>query len=93
MTIVRGVASLSATLVVAGAVMISGGAPAFAKKSCVLAGGEATMVTADLAKFMANAALENSIKGKGLTASGPVKMKCNEPTPLTYCMATQRACK
>ena len=35
-------------------------------KSCVMAGGEATMVTPDLARFMANAALNNSMKDKGL---------------------------
>jgi hypothetical protein len=51
------------------------------------------MVTADLAKFMANAALGNSIKAKGLKASGPVKMTCKAPAPLTYCLAEQRACK
>jgi hypothetical protein len=63
------------------------------KKSCVLAGGEATMITPDLAKFMANAALGNSIKGMGSTAEGPVKMTCNAPAPLTYCLAQQKACK
>ena len=68
-------------------------APALATKSCVMAGGEATMVTGDLARFMANAALGNSIKGKGLKAVGPVKMKCKDPSPLVYCIATQRACK
>ena len=68
-------------------------APASAAKSCVMAGGEATMVTADLARFMANAALNNSMKDKGLKPTGAVKMKCNDPNPLTYCIATQRACK
>ena len=63
------------------------------KKSCVLAGGEATMITLDSAKFMANAALNNSIKGMGATAAGPVKLACKDPAPLTYCIAQQRACK
>lgn len=67
-------------------------APASAK-GCVQAGGEATMVTGDLARFMANAALKNSIKDKGLKAVGPVKVTCKAPNPLTYCRATQRACK
>jgi hypothetical protein len=62
-------------------------------KSCVLAGGEATMVTRDLAEFMAKAALNNSIKAKGLQASGAVKLSCKDPAPLTYCLAEQRACK
>ncbi len=62
-------------------------------KSCVMAGGEATMVTPDLARFMANAALNNSMKDKGLKPVGTVAMKCNDPSPLTYCIAKQRACK
>lgn len=89
MTITRG----AATLILGVGVALAMATPALAKKSCVLAGGEATMATIDLAKFMANAALENSIKGKGMTASGPVKMKCNDPSPLTYCIARQKACK
>lgn len=62
-------------------------------KSCVLAGGEATMITPDLAKFMAEAALKNSMKDRGLTPTGGMKMNCQEPSPLTHCMAKQRACK
>lgn len=64
-----------------------------AAKSCVLAGGEATMVTDALARFMANAALENSIKGKGLKAAGPVKMTCTPGFANTHCIARQKACK
>jgi hypothetical protein len=66
---------------------------AHAKKSCVLAGGEATMITRDLAEFMAKAALNNSIKAKGLTAEGAAKLSCKDPAPLTYCLAEQKACK
>ncbi len=66
--------------------------PAMAK-TCVLAGGEATMVTKDLAEFMAKAALGNSIKDKGLKAEGVPKLTCNAPSPLTYCLAQQKACK
>lgn len=62
-------------------------------KSCVLAGGEATMVTKDMAVFMANAALNNSMKAKGLTAVGKAKVTCKDPNPLTYCLAQQKACK
>jgi hypothetical protein len=64
-----------------------------AAKTCVLAGGEATMVTADMARFMANAALNNSIKDKGLKAVGAAKVTCKDPAPLTYCLAQQKACK
>ena len=45
-------------------------APADAK--CVRAGGQATMITEDLAKFMAGAALKNSIAGMGAKPVGPV---------------------
>lgn len=63
------------------------------KKGCFLAGGEATMVTGDLARFMANAALNNSIKGASATASGTVKMTCKDSVATVYCLAQQRACK
>lgn len=61
--------------------------------SCVKAGGEATMVTEDLAKFMANAALNNQIKANNWTASGQVAMTCAPATFGTHCVAHQRACK
>jgi hypothetical protein len=64
-----------------------------AAKSCVLAGGEATMVTKDMAVFMANAALNNSMKDKGLKPQGAAKVTCKDPAPLTYCIAQQKACK
>jgi hypothetical protein len=62
-------------------------------KSCVMAGGEATMITPDLAKFMAEAALKNSMKDRGLTPVGGMKMACQDPAPFTHCLAKQRACK
>jgi hypothetical protein len=64
-----------------------------AAKTCVLAGGEATMVTLDMAKFMASAALNNSMKDKGLKPQGLAKVTCKDPAPLTYCIAQQKACK
>jgi len=64
-----------------------------AAKSCVLAGGEATMITDALARFMANAALENSIKDKGLKPAGAVKMTCTPGFANTHCIARQKACK
>ena len=63
------------------------------KSNCFLAGGEATMVTTDLAKFMANAALNNSIKGANATPVGAPKMTCKDGLATVYCMAQQRACK
>jgi hypothetical protein len=76
------------------AVATIAGAPlgANAKGKCVLAGGEATMVTEDLAKFMANAALNNQIKANNWKASGAVKMTCKTAVG-THCVARQRACK
>lgn len=66
---------------------------AAAKTKCVRAGGAANMVTEDLAKFMANAALKNSIAAHNWKASGPVAMKCESaPVGLTFCKATQKAC-
>jgi hypothetical protein len=70
--------------------MTTGGAWA---KSCVRAGGEATMITEDLAKFMAEAALKNSIAGMGAKPVGKISMKCSAPSPLTSCTARQEACK
>lgn len=61
--------------------------------NCVRAGGEATMVTEDLAKFMANAALNNQIKGNSMKPAGEVAMTCSAATFGTHCVAHQRACK
>jgi hypothetical protein len=66
---------------------------AVAKPSCVLAGGEATMLTGDLAKFMAEAALKNSISGMGAKPAGKIALTCNAQFASTYCIARQRACK
>ena len=80
------------TMFAAAALLAVAVSPAAAKQTCVLAGGEATMITEDLARFMANAALNNSIKGMGATASGVAKVEC-KPGALNYCIARQRACK
>jgi hypothetical protein len=59
---------------------------------CVMAGGEATMVTEDLAKFMAGAALKNSMAAHNWKPSGAVKMKCDAAAGLPHCLARQKAC-
>jgi len=81
-------------LAVTTAVLVAGSsvAPAEAAK-CVRAGGQATMVTLDLAKFMATAALNNSISGMGAKAAGPVSMKCSGDMVMPTCTARQKACK
>lgn len=76
----------------AAAAGLAGGAQA--KSNCVLAGGEATMVTEDLAKFMAQAALKNSISGMNAKPEGKIALKCETTTlAMTFCTAKQRACK
>jgi hypothetical protein len=77
----------------AAATVIAVADPSFAaKKSCAMYGGDATMVTEDLAKFMASAALKNSMTAAAATPSGAVKMTCTS-SGLTTCQARQRACK
>ncbi len=51
------------------------------------------MATLDLAKFMAGAALKNSMTAHGWTAHGPVRMKCDTSSiGLPHCLARQKAC-
>lgn len=83
---------IATAVAVAAATLTIAALPAAAKK-CVLAGGTATMVTEDLAKFMAEAALKNSISGMGAKAEGKIDMKCKPETGLTNCTARQKACK
>ena len=83
-------------LAVTTAVLVAGssvGMRAEARSKCVRAGGQATMVTLDLAKFMATAALNNSINGMGAKAVGEVSMKCTSDMVLPTCTARQKACK
>lgn len=78
------------------AVLVSSGvmiASVEAKSSCVRAGGTATMITEDLAKFMAEAALKNSISGMGAKPVGKVSMTCSTSAGLPNCVAKQKACK
>lgn len=64
-----------------------------AKESCVRAGGEATMITEDLAKFMAEAALKNSISGMGAKPVGKISLNCSMNMGMSSCVAKQKACK
>lgn len=63
-----------------------------AQAGCQTVVGSADMVTTDLAKFMANAALKNAIEAKGLKPSGEIALTCREDTFTTYCKASRRAC-
>ena len=64
-----------------------------AEAGCRFAGGEATMITKDLAVFMANAALKNSIADHGERAKGAVSLSCKDDTFTTTCHARRQACK
>jgi hypothetical protein len=64
-----------------------------ARAECSTLVGSADMVTRDLAKFMAEAALKNAIAAKGLQPAGEMSMKCRDDTFTTYCKATRRACR
>lgn len=67
--------------------------PSEAKGNCVLAGGEGSNVLPDVAKFMADAALKNSIAANGWKAAGKISQTCKTDVILTTCVSRQRACK
>lgn len=84
----------AAIMAVAGAALLGAMLwPAEAKQSCVRAGGQATMITQDLAKFMAEAALKNSISGMGAKPVGKVSLACSSEAGMSSCTARQKACK
>lgn len=84
---------LSLAAIAMAAASTAGHAARQGQTQCVLAGGEAVMITRGLAEFMAQAALKNSIKGMQAQPAGPIKLTCDAPAPLTHCEAKQRACK
>ena len=72
---------------------VTGSAQAAHKSGgCSMAGGEATMITEDLAKYMSGAALKNAIAAHGWKASGAVKTKCDTANGLPHCLSQQKAC-
>lgn len=89
MSIVR---KSAAAVVVAVAVAAFAG-PVAAKGKCVMAGGEGSNVLPDVAKFMADAALKNSMTAGGLKPSGKVKQNCKTDVVMTTCVSKQKACK
>lgn len=68
-------------------------AASVAHAECRTVAGSADMITRDLAKFMAEAALKNAIADKGMKAAGPINMTCRDDTVTTYCKATRQACR
>jgi len=64
-----------------------------AQAKCVMAGGESVMATQDLAKFMASAALKNSMAAHGWKPHGVVKVTCDTSAiGLPHCLARQNSC-
>ena len=96
--IISKVAVTVAALTALGAVCTTqAAAPAAAKAggkagNCVMAGGTADMITEDLARFMANAAMNNQMKAEGRKPSGPISVVCKTGYPVN-CTSKQRACK
>ena len=83
----------AATLLLAVAALPSAATAAAKPMSCVRAGGTATSPTEGIARFMANAALENSIKGQGRKQIGAATVKCDGQIIGASCTATAKACK
>jgi hypothetical protein len=52
-----------------------------------------SLITKDLAVFMANAALKNSIADHGERPKGAVALSCKDDTFTTTCHARRQACK
>jgi len=73
--------------------LVVGMAASEAQAKCVMAGGESVMATQDLAKFMASAALKNSMAAHGWKPHGVVKVTCDTSAiGLPHCLARQKAC-
>ena len=79
---------LSLSVALIGALSVSS-----AEAGCRRAGGEATMITKDLAVFMAEAALKNSIADHGERPRGPVAVSCKDDSFTTTCHARRQACR
>ena len=73
--------------------LMGGAAMSPAQAGCRRAGGEATMITKDLAVFMATAALKNSIADHGERPKGGIKIACKDDTFTTTCTARRQACR
>jgi hypothetical protein len=65
-----------------------------ASAECLKVSGLGTGLTPDIAQFMANKALKDSIANRGLKSAGKSSMSCNSSmVVVTNCTAAQRACK
>lgn len=85
---------LVAALALGLSVTTAGAAKTAGAATCIKAGGTATGMWLDFAKFMSHAAAKNSAKawgGDGVKL-GPVVHKCDNGYPIA-CSATVKACK
>jgi signal recognition particle receptor subunit beta len=76
----------------ASAFIIAGSMQASAAK-CVLAGGQGTGVTPEIATTMSKIALGTSISNMSAKAKGKVATKCESLPLISTCTSRQRACK
>jgi hypothetical protein len=77
---------------IAAALLVAASLPASAAK-CVLAGGQGTGITPDIAKSMSTIALGNAITNMGAKARGKVSTTCETALVVSTCTSRQRACK
>ena len=80
------------TMTIAAVAVLACAGSAHAGMGCRRAGGEATMITEDLAKFMSNAALKNALAAHKWTPHGAVTTKCDTASGLPHCVSRQKAC-
>ncbi len=92
MSFVRSFAAAAGLTATALLVVTVSPAPVQAKSKCVRAGGEGTNVLPDVAKFMADAALKNSIAAHGWKPAGKIEQTCKSDGIMTTCVSRQRAC-
>lgn len=74
------------------AFVVMGSVQASAAK-CVMAGGQGTGVTPEIAKSLSAIALNTSISNMGAKAKGKVATACQTTLVVSTCTSRQRACK
>ncbi len=79
--------------VVITAAFVAAGTMHASAATCVLAGGQGTGITPEIAKNLAGIALNTSISGMGAKAKGKVVTKCEMALVVANCTSRQRACK
>jgi hypothetical protein len=88
----RAILSPAAGLVAVLLMGVATGGPAAAAPRCAMADGRATMITRDLAEFLAKAALASTIREMGAKPVGKLRVSCQDGFT-AHCVARQKACK